>query len=114
MTKFYYGNNVSRYPVTEPPKTMKALLIFLWPSNNKMLETAIVIVRQSVMVSLPMEKHTETMMATDATFTASKKVENDLEFRIFLTKGFSKATNTNEGRKIPIVEMIAPDQPLIW
>ena len=79
-----------------------------------MLQTAIAIVLQSVMVSLPIEKQTEMMMATDATLTASKKEENNLEFRIFLTKGFSKATNTKDGRKIPIVEMMAPDQPLIW
>ena len=71
------------------------------------------IVRQSVMVSLPMEKQTETIIATDATFTASRNAEKSFEFLIFLTNGLSKATNTNDGRNIPIVETIAPDSPLI-
>ena len=75
---------------------------------------AIKIVRQSVIESLPMAKQTEIIIATEATFTASKKAENSLELRIFLTRGFRKATNTNEGRKIAIVEIAAPDNPLIW
>jgi len=78
-----------------------------------MLKTAIVIVRQSVMVSLPIEKQTETIIATEATFTVSRNAENNFEFRIFFTSGLSNATNTNDGRKIPIVETIAPVSPLI-
>ncbi len=53
------------------------------------------------------------MMATEAIFTASKKAENKTELRIFFTKGFRKATKTNDGRKIAIVEITAPDRPLI-
>ncbi|MNL74971.1 hypothetical protein D3C87_2006920 [compost metagenome] len=78
-----------------------------------MLTIVIAIVRQSVIVSFPIAKQTEIMMATEATLTASKKIENIFEFLIFLTKGLSKATNTKEGRKIPIVETIAPVSPLI-
>lgn len=69
--------------------------------------------RQSLIVSLPIAKHTEIIMATDAIFTASKNAVNKLELRIFLTKGLSKATKINEGKKIPIVDTIAPDKPLI-
>lgn len=78
-----------------------------------MLNTAIDIVRQSVMVSLPIVKQTEIIIATEATFTASKNAENKVEFRIFFTSGLSKATNTNEGKKIPIVETSAPVSPFI-
>ena len=53
------------------------------------------------------------MMATEAIFTASKKAENKTELLIFFTKGFRKATKTNDGRKIAIVEITAPDIPLI-
>ena len=53
------------------------------------------------------------MIAIEATFTASRKEENKYEFLIFLTKGLSKATNTNDGKNIPIVETSAPVQPLI-
>ena len=59
-------------------------------------------------------KQIEIIIATEATFTASKNAENNFEFRIFLTIGFRKATKTNEGRKMAIVERIAPDNPLIW
>lgn len=48
---------------------------------------------------MPIAKHTEIIMATDAIFTASKNTENKLELRIFLTKGLSKATKINEGEK---------------
>ena len=65
-----------------------------------MLKIAIVIVRQSVMVSLPIEKQTETIIATDATFTASRNAENSFEFRIFFTSGLSKATKMNEGNRV--------------
>ena len=78
-----------------------------------MLKTAIKIVRQSVIESFPIVKQTEIIMATEAIFTASKNAENNTELRIFLTKGFRKATNKNEGRKMAMVEIAAPDKPLI-
>lgn len=53
------------------------------------------------------------MIATEATFTASRKADINFELRIFLTIGFRSATKAKEGRKIPIVEMIAPERPLI-
>ena len=99
--------------MTEPPKTMKALFIFLYLKVITILKTAIRIVRQSVTESLPIEKHTEIIMATEAIFTASRKAENNIELRIFFTSGFRKATKIKEGRKIAIVEMTAPDIPLI-
>jgi len=77
------------------------------------LKIAMEIVRQSVIVSFPIEKQTETIMAIEATFTASRKAENEFEFRIFRTSGFNKATKTNDGRKIAMVETIAPVSPLI-
>ena len=48
------------------------------------------------------------MIATDATFTASRNAEKDFEFLIFRTSGFSKATNKNDGRNIPKVAIKAP------
>ena len=78
-----------------------------------MLKTAIKIVRQSVIESFPIVKQTEIIMATEAIFTASRNAENNTELRIFLTKGFRKATNKNEGRKMAMVEIAAPDKPLI-
>ena len=77
------------------------------------MKQAIETVRQSVMVSFPIAKQTEMMIATEATFTASRKVENRTELRIFFTNGFSKATKMKDGRKIPMVETIAPVKPLI-
>ena len=78
-----------------------------------MLKIAIKIVRQSVIESFPIVKQTEIIMATEAIFTASKNAENNTDLRIFLTKGFRKATNKNEGRKMAMVEIAAPDKPLI-
>ncbi len=53
------------------------------------------------------------MIATDATLTASRKMDSPLDWRIFFIKGFSNATKINDGRKIAIVEITAPDSPLI-
>ena len=97
----------------EPPKTINAMFIFLYLKVKAILKTAIKIVRQSVIESLPMAKQTEIIIATEAMFTASKKAENKTELRIFLTSGFRNATKTKEGRKIAIVEITAPDRPLI-
>ena len=44
-----------------------------------------IIVLHSVMLSLPIEKPTETIIATDATFTASRNAENSFEF--YLNRG---------------------------
>ena len=74
---------------------------------------AINIVRQSVIVSFDIVMQIAAIMATEATFTASKKADKLFELRIFLTKGFSNATKINDGRKIAIVEIMAPDSPLI-
>jgi len=89
-------------------------LIFLNLNTTTAPMNAINIVRQSEMLSLPIVMQIAAIMATDATLTASKKADNAFELRIFLTKGLSNATNTNEGRKIAIVEITAPDNPLIW
>lgn len=48
------------------------------------LNRAIKIVRQSVIVSFPISKQIQIIIAIEETFTASKNVENNLEFRIFL------------------------------
>jgi len=64
-----------------------------------MLASPINILRQSAMLSFPIEKHTEIIMATEATFTASRNIENKFEVRICFTTGFRKATKTNEGKK---------------
>lgn len=70
-------------------------------------------VRQSVIVLAPIWIQTDTIIATEATFTASKKVLNVTEFRNFFTKGFSKATKKKEGKKIAIVDTRAPESPFI-
>lgn len=104
--------SANRYPSNDPPRTIKALLIFLNPNIKIILSNAIEMVRQSVMVSFPIVKQTAIIIATDATFTASKKVENNLEFLIFFTNGLSNATNTKDGRKIPMVEIRHPTNRL--
>ena len=78
-----------------------------------MLIKAIKIVRQSIIVSIPISKQILIIIAIEATFTASKKVENNFEFLIFFTKGFKRATKIKEGKNIAIVEMNAPENPLI-
>ena len=70
-------------------------------------------VLQSVMISCPIDKHTDKMMATEATLTASRKIESLAELRIFFNKGSNSATKTKAGKKIPMVAMIAPDPPFI-
>ena len=92
---------------------MNALLIVLNLKTISALMSVIITVRQSVMVSLPIIKHTAAIMATDATFTASKKADNAFEFRSFFIKGLRSATKTNEGKNMASVEIIAPDQLLI-
>ncbi len=52
--------------------------------------------------------------AIEATLTAFKNAPNNLEPRIFLTKGLRKATNKNEGKNMPIVEIAPPLNPLTW
>ena len=52
--------------------------------------------------------------ATEATFTASRNIENGIEFLIFFTIRFNNATNKNAGKNIPIVDTIAPKTPYNW
>ena len=66
------------------------------------------------MVETPIWIQIDTIIATEATFTASKKVLKVTELRNFLTKGFNKATKTKEGKKIAKVDTAAPEKPLIW
>ena len=105
--------SINKYPTNAPPKTTQALFTLLKPNVTTILKAAIKMVRQSVIVSLAIEKQMEAMMATDATLTASKKAENSTELRIFFTNGFNKATNRNAGTKIATVETTAPVHPLI-
>ena len=80
---------------------MNTLLIFLKPNAIIIiLKTAIKIVLQSVTLSFPISKQITEIRATDATFTASKKEENNFDVLNFFTSGLSKATNTKEGKKI--------------
>ena len=60
-----------------------------------------VMVRHSVMVSLPIWWHTAKIIATEATFTASKNTDTSFELRIFLTSGLS-----NGSGKKPCAEFI--------
>lgn len=77
------------------------------------LTIAITTVRQSVITSCPIIIQTEKMSATEAILTASKKLENNFEFRMNLRRGFKRATNTKDGRKTAKVEITAPQNPLI-
>lgn len=77
------------------------------------LNRAIKTVRQSIIVSFPISTQIEIIIAIDATFTASKNVENNLESRIFFTSGFNNATKIKDGKKMAIVEINAPEKPLI-
>lgn len=67
-----------------------------------------VMVRQSVMVAMPISMHITAITATDATLTASRKAAKSVELRTFFTRGFSRATNKKEGMKIPRVATSAP------
>lgn len=92
---------------------MNALLIFWYLKTTQALINAIVIVRQSVMASLPIVKQTEAMIATEATLTASRKADKLLYLRILFISGLSNATKINDGRNMAIVISMAPDNPLI-
>lgn len=92
---------------------IKTVLIFLNPKVSKIPIAAIAIVRQSVMVSLPIVKQIETISATEAMFTASKNEENSFELRNNFTSGLNTATNTKDGRNTAKVEITAPEIPLI-
>ena len=92
---------------------MNALFIFLYLNVINILMMAIKTVLQSIIVSFPIATQIETIIAIEATLTASKKVENTAELRIFFTNGFSKATKINEGKKMAIVDSNAPEKPLI-
>lgn len=65
------------------------------------------------MVSVLIVKQTEMIKATDATFTASKKMDNPLDCLIFFINGFNSPTRMKEGKKIAIVDINAPPIPLI-
>ena len=96
-----------------PRRMINAEFIFRKTKDKNILATAIAMVRQSVITSFPMVKQTETISATEAMLTASKKAENNLELRINLKKGFKSATNTKDGRKTATVVIRAPQIPLI-
>ena len=49
-----------------------------------------------------------------AAFIAFRKAAIIFELRILRTRGFSNATNRNEGRNMPIVATIAPLMPFTW
>ena len=74
---------------------------------------AIRIVLQSIMVSLPISIITDRIIAMDTIFMVSKKADINLDFLSLGIRGFKKATNKNEGRKIPRVAAAAPPIPLI-
>ncbi len=60
------------------------------------LIVAIKIVRQSTILSLPITRQTDNIMATEATFTASRNTDKPFELRTFLINGLRNATKTNE------------------
>ena len=91
---------------------MKALFIFLKTNTTIRLSSAISIVLQSVKVSFPISIQTATIKATAAMLTASRNEAMALDFLIFGMIGLRMATNINEGRNIPIVAAIAPQNPL--
>jgi hypothetical protein len=62
---------------------------------------------------LPISIITDKIIATDTMFTVSRKTLMILELLSRGTRGLSKATNKNEGRKIPTVAAIEPVTPPI-
>lgn len=56
---------------------------------------------------------TDKMIAIETMFIVSKKADITSELLSFGMSGFRKATNKNEGRKIPVVAAIAPPIPPI-
>lgn len=99
------------YPTKAPPITINALFTFLKTKTEIRLIITIKIVRQSVNVSFPISTQTATITATAAIFTASKNAAMIFDFRILGMSGFKIATKMKEGRKIPIVAAIAPQNP---
>lgn len=75
---------------------------------------AINIMRQSVVVSLAICRHTTMITATAPIFTASKKLRKGLDFCILGINGFKNATNKKEGKKMPNVAITAPENPFNW
>jgi len=63
--------SVNKYPVNEPLKMIKTVLIFRKPKVSIRLAIAMKIVLQSEIVSLPICRQIAIIMAIDATFTAS-------------------------------------------
>ncbi len=57
--------------------------------------------------------HTAAIIAMDATLTVSRKADIIFDFLNAGISGLSRATNTKEGRKMPIVAAIAPSNPSI-
>ncbi len=110
---FEHYTNCNKYPRIAPPNTMKAVFSFLKNMATTKPAMAIVIPRQSWMESLPSSTHTANIMATDATFTVSRKADIIADLLSLGMYGLSKATNKNEGRKMPTVAAMAPGSPAI-
>ena len=69
--------------------------------------------RRSGSAERPSCQVTAAISASDATFTPSSTAPASGEARSFGTSGPLSATNTNAGRKMPIVATTAPAQPAI-
>lgn len=70
-------------------------------------------VLQSITVSLPISMTIDRIIAIDTILMVSKKADISLDFLSLGISGFRKATNKNDGRKIPIVATVAPPMPAI-
>lgn len=89
-------------------------LSFHFENTKKALRVAIKIALQSMSVSLPIIRSTASMTATAATFTESKKYRNTLDPCNLGSMGLSIITKIKDGRKIPAVAAIAPQNPESW
>lgn len=69
------------------------------------------IVCQVCKVSMDIEKSTDAITATEATFTESRKFPASFDFLSVGISGLRIATNINEGKKTPAVAAMAPGMP---
>ena len=60
---------------------------------------------------VPIFKITASIKATAPTLIKFKKCFNTIDFRIFGINGFNNKTNKKDGKNIPVVAAIAPQNP---
>ena len=98
---------------TIPPNKINQAELILYLNTKNIEIIASIIVGTSNKAAAPSFKVTTVIKPRDATFTPSKTPETQLEPLSFGITLFNKPTNTNAGKKIPMVATTAPGIPFI-